>query len=115
MNTGTTIGVGVEQTLGSEALMMQPLVAQRRFIDRRDDNRDGPHGIPAPDEEEIEPSISESAKPQTRHCGKLERLLGTDVQNLMQQQIFQNHYLTAETFPKELTENWDYVTCHLFE
>jgi hypothetical protein len=57
-----------------------------------------------PDEEEIEPPISELATSRTRHCPELARLLRTDAHDLMEEQIFQNRYLTVETFLNELAE-----------
>jgi hypothetical protein len=55
---------------------MRSSVAEPRFIDSVDDESDRLPGIPAHDEEEVEPPISDLAAPQSRYCPKLARSCG---------------------------------------
>jgi hypothetical protein len=86
---------------------MPPSIAEPRLNDSIDDKSDVPRGIPAHDEEEIKPPISELAASPTRYYAELAQLLKRDVYDLMEEQIFQNRYLTAETLLNELTEAGD--------
>jgi hypothetical protein len=83
---------------------MRPSVAEPRFIDRVDDKSDGPRSA-AQDEEEIEPPISELSTSRTWHYPEVARLLGRDIHDPQEGQIFQNRYLVAETFLDELTKS----------
>jgi hypothetical protein len=84
---------------------MRPSVAEPRFIDRVDDKSDCPRGIPAQDEEETEPPISELTMSRTWYYAEVLRLLGRDIYDPREGQIFQNRYLAAETFLNELTKS----------
>jgi hypothetical protein len=101
-------------------LFIPASVAESRAVDGADDQCDFRSGIPAPDEEETEPPISEFASSQTRYCAELEGLPRRDGHDLMEEQIFQNLHLTAETFLSYLTETLGFsetvdTKCHLFE
>jgi hypothetical protein len=98
------IDVGIEQTLRSDILMMLVSVAKTRFMDRLGDKSDGLHGVPAYEEEEIEPLISVLARSQTRHCAELPPRLGRDI-HVLKGQNLQDRHLTAQTVFSELTES----------
>jgi hypothetical protein len=63
------IDIAIEHTLGSDGLLMTPSVAELRFIDSVDDQSHGSRGIPAPNEEEMDPQTSEFAKRRTEGAG----------------------------------------------
>jgi hypothetical protein len=85
---------------------MAPSVPEPRFIDPLDDEIDVPRGDCDQDDEEFEPPIAELVASPTRCCAELARLLTKDVQDLIEGQVFQNRYLTAETFLSDLTERF---------
>jgi hypothetical protein len=98
------IDVGIEQTVRSDTLLMLLSVAKTRFMDSLGDKSDGPLGVPAYEEQEIEPLISVLARSQTRHCAELPPPLGRDI-HIMKGQNLQDGHLTAETVLSELTES----------
>jgi hypothetical protein len=100
-----SIDVGIDQTSGSDILLISLSVAESRFKDSVDDKNGVPPGIPAHDDAEIVSPISELATSRIRYCTELARLLKRDWHDLMEEQIFQNDYLTAKTFLNELTES----------
>jgi hypothetical protein len=59
--------VRIEQTLGSSVLLMPLCIAVLRFINSIDDKGDVPRGIPADNEEESKPPISELADSRTQY------------------------------------------------
>jgi hypothetical protein len=97
-----SIDVGIEQRLVSGVFLMPMSFAEPRFVDNQSD---APRAMPAHSEEESKLPISEFATSRTCYCAGLARLLGRDVHNLMERQISQNLYLTAETFLNDPTES----------
>jgi hypothetical protein len=57
----------IEQTLGSSVLLMLLCIAEPRFINSIDDKGDVPRGIPADNEEESKPPISQLANSRTQY------------------------------------------------
>jgi hypothetical protein len=115
-----TIDIGIEQTLGSDVSLMPPSVVEPRFTDSVNHKNDGPGGIPADDDEEIEGPISELIISQIRYCAELSRLLRRDVHDLIEDQRVQNRCITAKTFLNEFTEGLELletidVKRHLFK
>jgi hypothetical protein len=101
---GQSIDLSLEQGIGTDLLLMTSSISEPRFIDSVDDDIDVPPGGRDSDREEFEPPIAELAALRTLYCAELARLLKTDVHGLMQEQVFQNRDLIAETFLTNLTE-----------
>jgi hypothetical protein len=101
-----SINLDIEQGLGRDILLMAPLVPERRFIDPLDGEIEVPRGDHGQYDEEFEPPIAELAASRARYCAELAKLLTKDIHDLIEGQVFQNRYLTAETFLSDLTERF---------
>jgi hypothetical protein len=82
---------------------MAPSVPEPRFIDPLDDEIDVRRGD-RDQNNEFKAPIRDFVASRTRYCVELARLLTKEVHDLIEGQVFQNCYLTVETFLSHLTE-----------